>query len=165
MREMKKASSQQVDTFTSPGAPHYRRHSMGSRKGWFSERMTQPTNSEEARHIIGSSSLITFNSNGRTLPSKWEDAERWICSPVSHSQLQKRPKSKSKSSPNMLPETALTHFIHSPFSSGVIAADKDNDTGITGEIRHAYEVFNVPETSELSTNDRYPSPKVSPFEA
>ena len=46
--------------------------------------------------------LLPFN-NGRTLPSKWEDAERWIFSPVSGDgpvrpslqQPQRRPKSKS----------------------------------------------------------------------
>lgn len=56
-----------------------------------------------SRRYAGSGVLLPF-ANGRTLPSKWEDAERWILSPVSGdgygSSLMpplhhRRPKSKS----------------------------------------------------------------------
>lgn len=121
-------------TFSSPGAPLYRGNSIGCQKGWTSERV--PTSSGGGGKHIGSAALMTFNS-GRTLPSKWEDAERWICSPVSgyggignnpNSLPQKRP--KSKSGPIVPPgNTALeggslrNFVLGSPFSTGVLAAD------------------------------------------
>lgn len=136
---MKKDSTNSHDlgvTFSSPGAPLYRGNTTGCQKGWTSERV--PTSSRGGKHI-GSAALMTFNS-GRTLPSKWEDAERWICSPVSgygdvggnnsntNSLPQKRP--KSKSGPIVPPgNTALeggglrNFVLGSPFSTGVLAAE------------------------------------------
>ncbi|GMH04031.1 hypothetical protein Nepgr_005870 [Nepenthes gracilis] len=92
-------SSRKSGNFPSPGTPNYRHGSGGSNKGWSSERVPLPTNGN--RRQVGAS-LMPFN-NGRTLPSKWEDAERWIFSPVagdgvirpSYQQLHRRPKSKS----------------------------------------------------------------------
>ncbi|KAK7307630.1 hypothetical protein VNO77_40867 [Canavalia gladiata] len=92
---MKKSpgSSKKLGSFLSPEAPQC--------KGWSSERVLQPASSS-IRH-----------ASGRTIPSKWDDAERWICSPVSgyansrsssYAQLQRRP--KSKSGPIMPPGTA-----------------------------------------------------------
>ncbi|TKY70574.1 hypothetical protein E2542_SST06865 [Spatholobus suberectus] len=107
---MKKSSgsSQKLGSFLSPGAPNYREKSIGSQKGWSSERVLQPSSSG-TRHA-GVANLTPFNS-GRTVPSKWDDAERWICSPVSgyannktpYTQLQRR--SKSKSGPIVPPGT------------------------------------------------------------
>ncbi|XP_073126722.1 uncharacterized protein [Henckelia pumila] len=87
--------------YTSPGTPEYGGTIDEVPKGWSSERVPLPTGSGGRRHI-SAAALIPFNS-GRALPSKWDDAERWITSPVSgHSsfntlaaQSQRHPKSKS----------------------------------------------------------------------
>ncbi|CAM8911289.1 unnamed protein product [Rhodiola kirilowii] len=85
--------------FPSPGTPNYRHPSGGLHKGWSSERVPLPQNGN--RRQVGGA-LFPLN-NERTLPSKWEDAERWIFSPVttdigfqkSVPLPQRRPKSKS----------------------------------------------------------------------
>ncbi|KAE8695938.1 Detected protein of confused Function [Hibiscus syriacus] len=94
-----------LGTFPSPGASDYRDNgAVVSQKGWSSERVPRSSvngNGGSRRHI-SASSLTPFYS-WRTLPSKWEDAERWICSPVLgygvsknvNYQQQRRPKSKS----------------------------------------------------------------------
>ncbi|KAK7309216.1 hypothetical protein RJT34_05757 [Clitoria ternatea] len=92
------------------------------------------------------SSIRTPFNSGRTVPSKWEDAERWICSPVSgyangkssYAQLQRRPKSKSGpivppgtgSYSSYSPTVPLRQglvvknlMMGSPFSTGVLAPD------------------------------------------
>lgn len=100
------------------------------------------------RHVA--TALLPYNNTGRTLPSKWEDAERWIFSPISGDgamrqsfpQPQRRP--KSKSGPLGPPGTAY-HSMYSPavpmfeggnagnlmagspFSAGVITADRCRD--------------------------------------
>ncbi|KAK4426370.1 hypothetical protein Salat_1405600 [Sesamum alatum] len=85
--------------YTSPGTPEYGVTNPGELpKSWHSERVPLPT----SRRHIGAAALMPFNS-GRALPSKWDDAERWITSPVSAhgsanssaAQPQRRPKSKS----------------------------------------------------------------------
>ncbi|KAK1436588.1 hypothetical protein QVD17_02370 [Tagetes erecta] len=81
--------------FPSPGTPNYHHPaSIGAQKGWSSERVPLHTNTNR-------STLMPYN-NGKMLPSKWEDAERWIISPVAGDnglkpsvQQQNRPKSKS----------------------------------------------------------------------
>ena len=86
-------------TFTSPGTPNYRQVGAAMQKGWSSERV--PLHVNTTRKQVGGA-MLPFN-NGRTLPSKWEDAERWILSPVSGDGVgralvpphHKRPKSKS----------------------------------------------------------------------
>ncbi|KAF8098939.1 hypothetical protein N665_0255s0015 [Sinapis alba] len=78
-------SSNSFGGFLSPGAPSY-----SDNKGWSSERVPHPSSSTAStptvngprRHIGSSSALTTPFYSGRALPSKWEDAERWICSPV-----------------------------------------------------------------------------------
>ncbi|KAJ1381246.1 Remorin, C-terminal [Sesbania bispinosa] len=145
---MKKSSgsSQKLGSFLSPGAPNYREKSIVSQKGWSSERVLQPTSSSRRQASVGVASLTPFNS-GRTIPSKWDDAERWICSPVSGyannkscyaQQHQRRP--KSKSGPIVPPGTAYYSnysptiplrqglvvknlMIGSPFTTGVLAPD------------------------------------------
>lgn len=149
---MKKAtaSSRGSGTFPSPGAPNYR-HANGSgtglQKGWSSERVPLPTNSGRRY-----ANAIPFPFNGgRTLPSKWEDAEKWIFSPsggdgVNRPALnlpppQRRPKSKSgplgppgmacyssSFSPSMMMPVfdggRVGSFMgSSPFSAGVLGAD------------------------------------------
>lgn len=90
--------------FPSPGTPSYpRRHRssvLGYQKGWSSERVPLPSKGNNRRYPA-TSMAFPFN-NGRTLPSKWEDAERWIFSPNSSDALAKtslpharRPKAKS----------------------------------------------------------------------
>ncbi|KAK9066742.1 hypothetical protein SSX86_014065 [Deinandra increscens subsp. villosa] len=92
-------SSRRTSMFPSPVTPNYRPAGRGIQKGWSSERVPLHTNTNRRQ---GGSGLVSYNS-GKTLPSKWEDAERWICSPVvgddamrsSGQQPQRRPKSKS----------------------------------------------------------------------
>ncbi|XP_060191212.1 uncharacterized protein LOC132621086 [Lycium barbarum] len=125
--------------YTSPATPEYGdiNHVRGYQKGWSSERVPLPIN----RHI-SATALMPFNS-GRTVPSKWDDAERWITSPVSsygvwktpNTQLYRRPKSKSgplgapglmylpNYSPSMpvLEGGSISNFIaNSPFTTGVL---------------------------------------------
>lgn len=144
---MKKSSgtSQKLGSFLSPGAPNYREKSVGSQKGWSSERVLLQASSSNIRHA-SVANMTPFNS-GRTIPSKWDDAERWVCSPVSGyannrtnscAQLQRRP--KSKSGPIVPPGTGYYNnysptipmrqglvvknfMIGSPFSTGVLAPD------------------------------------------
>ncbi|XP_058221074.1 uncharacterized protein LOC131331208 [Rhododendron vialii] len=125
----------------SPGMPNYRHSSVAMQKGWSSERV--PHNGANRRHF--GAALLPLN-NGRMLPSKWEDAERWICSPVtgdgvtrpSFQMPQRRPKSKSgplgqPGIPYYLVQSPAVPTFHgasvgnlmdgSPFSAGVIAPD------------------------------------------
>ncbi|XP_021319918.1 uncharacterized protein LOC8080671 isoform X2 [Sorghum bicolor] len=70
------------DVMSSPGTPSYNRRGMttgvGYQQGSNSERAIPP--SAGHRWHPGSSMVLPYSS-GRTLPSKWEDAERWIFSP------------------------------------------------------------------------------------
>ncbi|XP_061341847.1 uncharacterized protein LOC133288164 [Gastrolobium bilobum] len=136
-------SSQKLGSFLSPGAPNYREKSLGSQKGWSSERVLQPEKSSRRQACL--TALTPFNS-GRTMPSKWDDAERWICSPLSgyannkssYAQLQRRPKSKSgpivppgttycsNYSPTIpLPQGLVVKnlMVGSPFTTGVLKPD------------------------------------------
>ncbi|KAF0900558.1 hypothetical protein E2562_032648, partial [Oryza meyeriana var. granulata] len=66
---------------TSPGTPTYNRRGVtvvGYQQGWSSEQV--PLSSNVQRRHPGNSMVLPHNT-GRTLPSKWEDAERWIFSP------------------------------------------------------------------------------------
>ncbi|KAM1940249.1 hypothetical protein ACFX13_027972 [Malus domestica] len=141
--------SHDLGLFPTLGVSDYRGNGIGGQKGWSSERVPLPTSSGQ-RHIVnGNTSLMGLSNGGRTMPSKWEDAERWICSPVigygesnksSHSQDQKR-RPKSKSGP-IAPPSGVVHYsnyspanpafdggivrnfmIGSPFSTGILAAD------------------------------------------
>ncbi|KAL3845167.1 hypothetical protein ACJIZ3_002570 [Penstemon smallii] len=116
-------ATQRTTAFPSPGTPN--------QKGWSSERI--PLHKNAYRKNVNTS-LFLYNSNGKTLPSKWEDAERWIFSPVSIQQPQRKP--KSKSGPLGPPGVAYCQLFEgevnnekvlmapSPFSaSGVMATD------------------------------------------
>ncbi|GMJ02612.1 hypothetical protein like AT1G45207 [Hibiscus trionum] len=143
---MKKSTvlTRKSGAFPISGAPnHHHQSSAGMQKGWSSERVALHNNG--GRRQGNAAGVLPFN-NGKTLPSKWEDAERWIFSPVSGDagvrQLnlhpQRRP--KSKSGPLGPPGIAYhslysppTHMFDggrsgnfmavSPFSAGVIAAN------------------------------------------
>ncbi|KAG6724945.1 hypothetical protein I3842_02G008800 [Carya illinoinensis] len=120
---MKKASvsSQNLGVFQSLGATSNRDENAGGQKSWSSERLLLPGKSSQ-RHL-SAASLMPLN-NRRALPSKWEDAERWICSPVSgqrigqisHSQPQKRPKSKSGP---IMPAGVVCYANYSPAMEGL----------------------------------------------
>ncbi|KAE9586194.1 putative remorin [Lupinus albus] len=128
--------------FMSPGTPNYRQAGVAMHKGWSSERVPSHTNA--ARKQVGTALLPL--SNGRTLPSKWEDAERWILSPVSGDGTgraslpppQRRPKSKSgplgppgvayyslfsPAGPMFEGGNGGNFMAASPFSAGVKSAD------------------------------------------
>ncbi|KAF3639450.1 putative MAP kinase kinase kinase mkh1-like isoform 1 [Capsicum annuum] len=129
--------------YTSPATPEYGDDNVrGFQKGWSSERV--PLGNSSRRHI-SATALLPFNS-GRTVPSKWDDADRWITSPVSsygvwktpNVQPYRRPKSKSGPLgapgimylPNYSPSApileggSVSNFIaNSPFTTGVLVPD------------------------------------------
>ncbi|XP_022772882.1 uncharacterized protein LOC111315436 [Durio zibethinus] len=146
---IKKSSvaTRKLGAFPSPGTPNYHHHhhhlSAGMQKGWSSERV--PLHYNGGMRQGNAAGVLPFN-NGRTLPSKWEDAERWILSPVSGDggvrqsavPLHRRPKSKSGplGPPGIAYYSLYSPTMHmfdgghtgnfitgSPFSAGVIAAD------------------------------------------
>ncbi|OMO74739.1 hypothetical protein COLO4_26522 [Corchorus olitorius] len=145
---MKKSSvtTRKSGAFPSPGTPNYHHNhhsSAGMQKGWSSERV--PLHNNGGRRQGNAAGVLPFN-NGRTLPSKWEDAERWIFSPVSGDSgvrqsivhPQRRPKSKSGplGPPGIAYYSLYSPAVHmfdgghpgnfmagSPFSAGVISAD------------------------------------------
>ncbi|OEL33414.1 hypothetical protein BAE44_0005569, partial [Dichanthelium oligosanthes] len=95
------SSHNRPDVLSSPGTPSYRRRGttiVGYQQGPNSERGVPPSIGH--RKHPGSSVVLPYSS-GRTLPSKWEDAERWIFSPNPGNALGRsvpqlwRPKSKS----------------------------------------------------------------------
>lgn len=95
-----------------------------------------PNNS--SRRHISATALMPFNS-GRALPSKWDDAERWITSPVSGYGIPKtstvqsprQPKSKSgplgshlsTSVPVQEGGSTSSFIANSPFTTGVLVPD------------------------------------------
>ncbi|XP_050363688.1 uncharacterized protein LOC126782476 isoform X2 [Argentina anserina] len=142
---LKKSSmaSRMSGTFPSPGTPTYRHTGPGVQKGWSSERV--PPSANLGRKNTTAAAMLPFN-NGRTLPSKWEDAERWIFSPVqgdgvmrlSNQQAQRRPKAKSgplgppgvayyslySPAMPMFDGGSVPNFMAgSPFSAGVMTVD------------------------------------------
>lgn len=171
--------------YTSPGTPDYGDNNVGSfQKGWYSERVPLPSNS--SRRHISSAALMPFNS-GRTLPSKWDDAERWITSPVSGFGVCKttappprRPKAKSgplgvtpgvtyfsnysPSLPVLEGRTTKNFLTGSPLTTGVLVPD-----GLpfhhTGVINHnsshteygVVQSANIPGWSELLIESSYPN--------
>lgn len=127
--------------YTSPGTPDYGDNNVGGTpKSWHSERVPLPTNTN--RSHIGAAALMPFNS-GRALPSKWDDAERWITSPISGnsafktSLVQSQRRQKSKSGPqdlgyfsNYSPIVTVleggsvrNYTANSPLTTGVLVPD------------------------------------------
>lgn len=121
---------------TSPGTPEYDDYRLN--KGWSSEHLPLPSNG--SRRHVSSTALMPFNS-GRTLPSKWDDAERWITSPFSgydsfKNSVARPPKSKSgplgptgvvylgpSYSPANLGRNVRNYMANSPLTTGVFVAD------------------------------------------
>ncbi|CAE6154842.1 unnamed protein product [Arabidopsis arenosa] len=125
-------SSNSFGGFLSPGAPSY-----ADNKGWSSERVPHPSSTTShsvinggRRHIGSASALTTPFYSGRAIPSKWEDAERWICSPVStypqgvcknssvSSQFSEQRRQKSKSGPIVPPTLPHPHPTSSSSAIG-----------------------------------------------
>lgn len=110
---------------------------VGCQKSCSSERVPPPANN--SRRYMGAG----FN-NGRILPSKWEDAEKWIFSPISTEGVgrplppvhHRRPKSKSGplGPPGFSPSSPIAPYFDSgrvgsftgssPFLAGVLVADR-----------------------------------------
>lgn len=122
--------------YTSPGTPEHCDDKPGEiiPKTWSSERVPLPA-AGGARRPVPAAALMPFNS-GRTLPSKWDDAERWITSPLSgygafKIQPQRRPKSKSGPLgatgvvyvPNCSPTVAGNFMANSPLTTGVLVPE------------------------------------------
>nr|XP_043637362.1 uncharacterized protein LOC122608331 [Erigeron canadensis] len=110
------ASVRRSGMLTSPGTPTYRSSGVGIQKGWSSERVPLHTNANRF-------TLMANSNSGRTLPSKWEDAERWIISPVAGEgalkslvQEPQRPV-KSKSGP-LGPPGSVYYSMYSPAVPG-----------------------------------------------
>ncbi|KAL7002494.1 hypothetical protein U1Q18_003648 [Sarracenia purpurea var. burkii] len=126
---MKKSSviTRQTGMFMSPETPNCRHINVGILKGWSSERVPLRNNSSQ-RHV--SAALLPFNGR-KTLPSKWEDAERWIFSPVcgdgvvkpSFHPPQRRPKSKSGP---LGPPGIPYYSLHSPLGPMIEAVNVGN---------------------------------------
>ncbi|KAJ6366867.1 hypothetical protein OIU77_003278 [Salix suchowensis] len=128
-------SSQSLCAFPSPGGAKYQ-----DNNGWSSERIPHPSSGSSRRNI----SALTPFYGGRALPSKWEDAERWVCSPVlgygvaKSSQCHPLRRAKSKSGPINVPPgigyyqnyspsmgaldggIVRSFMVSSPFSTGVL---------------------------------------------
>ncbi|XP_020587528.1 uncharacterized protein LOC110029536 isoform X2 [Phalaenopsis equestris] len=124
----------------SPGTPNYFHVNGGissCQKGWSSERVPLPA-SRVQRYGGGFAPLFPFN-NGRTMPSKWEDAERWICSPVS-GDGSKRPvvlppyhrRPKSKSGPLGAPVLISGSSSHAPASPQIPCFDNGKVVNFEG---------------------------------
>ena len=141
---MKKGSEElarrKLGVFPSPCTPNYRQE-----KGWSSERV--PLHGISSRRYVSSSTFIPFH-NGRTVPSKWEDAEKWIVSPVPGNGRpaglpphHRRP--KSKSGPLASPfEMGYSYSSASPpmpiFDGAKIRNFPDNLPFLTGVLRTAH---------------------------
>lgn len=166
--------------FPSPGTPNYWHNSVGAasyQKGWSSERVPLPAS--RGQRYGDNAPLFPFN-NGRTLPSKWEDAERWICSPVSGDgsrrplmlpPYHRRPKSKSgplgaptlncesytSASPQVpcFDDGRVVNFTgSSPFLAGVLVTDRQF-CGITGGGRTGQEGCNGGQLLCTSNSDAH----------
>ncbi|XP_010461486.1 PREDICTED: uncharacterized protein LOC104742214 isoform X2 [Camelina sativa] len=90
-------STNKSSVFPSPGTPTYLQ---SMQKGWSSERV--PLRSNGGRSPPNAGFLPLYS--GKTIPSKWEDAERWIVSPLTKegaartsfgASHERRPKAKS----------------------------------------------------------------------
>lgn len=125
-----------------PNQRHLGRPSSRYHKGWSSERVPLPNG---RRKFGNSATLLPLGNGAKTLPSKWEDAEKWICSPVDGVKKSaltphhRRPKSKSgplgpsrgfystgvsPSLPDFDGGRIPNFMVNSPFMSGALMADR-----------------------------------------
>lgn len=118
-----KKNPRTVGAYSNPGTPEY---GGGGEvpKSWSSERESNPS---IRRHVSGAAAIMPFNS-GRALPSKWDDAERWITSPVSShvsaTAIPRRPKSKSGPLGLIYLSPQNGNFMpHSSLTTGVLLPD------------------------------------------
>ncbi|KAG9135194.1 hypothetical protein Leryth_013487 [Lithospermum erythrorhizon] len=83
---MKKTAASPCQTDLSPSLEtrSYVHSSFGIQKGWSSERVPHHKGYNQSH---GYAPLLPYSSS-RVLPSKWEDAERWILSPVPRDTIQ-----------------------------------------------------------------------------
>ncbi|KAL8143588.1 hypothetical protein V2J09_016620 [Rumex salicifolius] len=105
-------------------------------KGWSSERVPLSKHSSRSRHVASSTVALFPFSSGRTLPSKWDDAERWICSPVfgqegSYSSkslhlIQSERQAKSKSGP-LGPQMTGNYGNYSPVMPVIYGGEERSD--------------------------------------
>ncbi|CAN8288652.1 unnamed protein product [Cochlearia groenlandica] len=112
-------STNKSSVFPSPGTPTYLHTCSTMQKGWSSERVASRSNGVKSPQ--NTAFLPLYNNSGRTVPSKWEDAERWILSPLARegaartsfgASHERRP--KSKSGPLGPPGTVYHHSLYSP---------------------------------------------------
>lgn len=170
--------------YTSPGTPEYGGTIDEVPKGWCSERVPLPTSSGGRRHI-SAAALIPFNS-GRALPSKWDDADRWITSPVSGyssfnttaAESQRHPKSKSgplgspglvylsNYSPTVDGSSVKNFMGNSPLTTGVMVPEGlsiQYDARIVAKSESVYAENNinrstsVPEMSDVLSETMFPA--------
>ncbi|XP_010552520.1 PREDICTED: uncharacterized protein LOC104822856 [Tarenaya hassleriana] len=137
-------STNKSSAFPSPGTPTYLHGSIAMPKGWSSERVPSRSNGGRSQGHAAFTPLYS----GKTLPSKWEDAERWIFSPVAREGVVRtsfavshgfRPKSKSgplgppglaycslysPAVPSAEGGSMGNFMVGSAFSAGVIATDR-----------------------------------------
>ncbi|KAK1423407.1 hypothetical protein QVD17_18710 [Tagetes erecta] len=166
--------------YTSPGTPDYENNNniLGFQKGWCSERV--PLSNSSRRHI-SAAALMPFNS-GRTPPSKWDDAERWITSPVSGFGVckalatppQRRPRAKSgplDGTQGVEDGTTMGFLAGSPLTTGVLVPDGlpfgHHGGGINGEISQygMVQYANAPGWSELLIESSYHDYQDEKFDA
>ncbi|XP_022978922.1 uncharacterized protein LOC111478728 isoform X1 [Cucurbita maxima] len=130
MKERICSSSYNFSAFPSPGVSNYWEINVMNQRGCSSERIPHPNSNTRRRNA----SVVAFSPfYGRTPPSKWEDAERWISSPVMgsgfsrsfQSHLQRRPKGSSEVCIMTPPENRgfATSKLGSALSTGVLVAD------------------------------------------
>ncbi|KAK7252832.1 hypothetical protein RIF29_37052 [Crotalaria pallida] len=155
---MKKSSgsSQKLGSFLSPIAPSQREKSIGSQKGWSSERVLQPASSSH-RHV--SVAGLTPINSGRTMPSKvlnWDGDEaailRFLLTLQSHirvtffcncdeegdgskNDMAMSPFSKCDKGTQMSPDDTENDAHSSPKSSATEAADQKNCHSTKLEVR------------------------------
>ncbi|KAF5763665.1 putative remorin [Helianthus annuus] len=138
--------------YTSPGTPDYGDNTMlGFQKGWCSERV--PLSNSSRRHI-SAAALMPFNSQ-RTLPSKWDDAERWITSPVSGFGG-----CKALATPPQRRAKAKSGPLGSPLTTGVLVPDglQLRNAGVVNAAQQygMIQSTNAPGWSELLIESAYP---------